>query len=296
MRRDSIFFKLFQQQPSVLFELLAQRPQNADAYRFDSVAVKEPKFEIDGVFLPPENDLLKIVYFAEVQFQLDEKLYERLFAESLLYFYRNRNRFKDWQAVIIYPSRSTEQSDIHPYRALLNSDQVHRIYLDELGDIHQLPLWVALMVLTTLGKSQAPEAARYLLTRSNEEASSLSSEVIIEMITTIMMYKFENLTLMEVAEMLGISLERSRAYREIKELGLAEGRAEGRAAGRAEGKGEATLNLVVRLLTKRFGELSSEIRDSIAALPLPMMEKLSEDLLDFTSVNDLEVWLSEVEK
>lgn len=288
MRRDSIFYKLFQQQPSVLFELLAQRPENADDYRFDSVAVKEPRFEIDGVFLPPESESSGIVYFCEVQFQTDEKLYERLFAESLLYFYRNRNRFNDWQAVLIYPSRSIEQSDIHPYRALLNSDQVHRIYLDELGDIHQLPLWVALMVLTTVKESQAPEAARYLLTKSNQEMSSLSSQVIIEMITTIMMYKFEDLTLREVAEMLGISLERSRAYREIKELGLAEGR--------AEGKGEATLNLVMRLLTKRFGELSSDIRDSIAALPLPVMENLSEDLLDFTSVNDLEVWLSEVKK
>ncbi len=31
-------------------------------YRFDSVAVKEPRFEIDGVFLPPESEP-GIVYF-----------------------------------------------------------------------------------------------------------------------------------------------------------------------------------------------------------------------------------------
>ncbi len=55
MRRDSIFYKLFQQSPTLLFELLTNRPANADEYRFDSVAVKEPKFEIDGVFLPPES-------------------------------------------------------------------------------------------------------------------------------------------------------------------------------------------------------------------------------------------------
>jgi predicted transposase YdaD len=55
MRRDSIFYKLFQQSPNLLFELLTNPPANADEYRFDSVAVKEPKFEIDGVFLPPEN-------------------------------------------------------------------------------------------------------------------------------------------------------------------------------------------------------------------------------------------------
>ena len=286
MRRDSIFYKLFQQYPSVLFQLLAQPPNNADSYRFDSVAVKEPKFEIDGVFLPPENDSPGVVYFCEVQFQKDEQLYERVFAESHLYFYRNRNRFSDWQAVIIYPSRNTEQNDIYPHRSLLNSDQVHRIYLDELGDIHQLPVWVALMVLTTLEESQAPEAARYLLTKSNQETSSLSSQVIIEMITTIMMYKFEKLTLREVEVMLGISLERSRAYREIKQ--------EGREEGREEGLQQATLNLVIRLLTKRFGELSAEIRGSISALPLPVMENLSEALLDFTSLNDLQNWLAAV--
>ena len=63
MRRDSIFYKLFQQYPSVLFQLLVESPKNANKYRFDSVAVKEPKFEIDGVFLPPENDDPGIVYF-----------------------------------------------------------------------------------------------------------------------------------------------------------------------------------------------------------------------------------------
>jgi len=110
MRRDSIFYQLFQQSPSLLFELLATAPPNAANYRFDSVAVKEPKFEIDGVFLPPETDSTGVVYFCEVQFQKDEQLYERLFGESFLYFYRNRSRFSDWQAVVIYPNRATEQS------------------------------------------------------------------------------------------------------------------------------------------------------------------------------------------
>ncbi|MHC5727765.1 MAG: DUF2887 domain-containing protein, partial [Nostoc sp.] len=41
MRRDSIFYKLFQQSPTLLFELLTNPPTNAESYRFDSVAVKE---------------------------------------------------------------------------------------------------------------------------------------------------------------------------------------------------------------------------------------------------------------
>ena len=77
MRRDSIFYKLFQQSPSLLFELLTNPPTNANAYRFDSVAVKEPKFEIDGVFIPPENKP-GVVYFCEVQFQKAETPYSRV--------------------------------------------------------------------------------------------------------------------------------------------------------------------------------------------------------------------------
>ena len=279
MRRDSIFYKLFQQSPTLLFELLTNPPNNADSYRFDSVAIKEPKFEIDGVFLPPESDGAGVVYFCEVQFQKDEQLYERVWAESSLYFYRNRARFSDWQAVIIYPSRSIEQSDIHPHRSLLNGEQIHRVYLDELGDIRQLPIWVALMVLTTVDEEQAPEEARYLLTRTTQEALSPSSRAIMELITTIMVYRFEQLTQAEVESMLGITLKETRVYREIKE------------EGREEGREEATANLILRQLTKRFGELSQEIRSSISGLPLPVLEDLSEALLDFTNLADLQVWL-----
>jgi predicted transposase/invertase (TIGR01784 family) len=278
MRRDSIFYKLFQQSPTLLFELLTNPPINAEEYKFDSVAVKEPKFEIDGVFLPPENANPGIVYFCEVQFQKDEKLYERVFAESSLYFYRNRDRFSDWQAVIIYPARSIEQIDTHPHRTLLNGNQVHRVYLDELGDIHSLPLWVAVMVLTTIEEEQAPAEARYLLARSREEASLPTSRAIIEIITTIMTYRFEQLSRREVESMLDITLKETRVYREIKE----EGREEGR---------EATANIIIRLLTKRLGEIPQEVRSSVTGLPLQLLEALGEALLDFTSVADLQAWL-----
>ena len=201
MRRDSIFYRLFQQYPALLFELLENPPEDASKYRFDSVAVKEPRFEIDGVFLPPENNNSGTVYFCEVQFQKDDKLYERVFAELFLYFYRNRHKFSNWEAVIIYPNRNTEQNETTPYNALLNSEQVHRIYLDELGDIRQLPLEIAVMLLTTVDKEQAPVEARHLLRRTQREVAQPSTQAIIELITTIVMYKFEQLRQKEVEEM-----------------------------------------------------------------------------------------------
>ena len=284
MRRDSIFYKLFQQSPTTLFELVPNPPANAEAYRFDSVAVKEPKFEIDGVFLPPESTP-GTVYFCEVQFQKDEQLYERIFAESALYFYRNRSRFNDWQAVVIYPSRRVEQSDLYPHRGLLNSDQLHRVYLDELGNIRQLPLWVGLMVLTTVNKAQAPAEARYLINRALQTGLTPVSRAIIEVITTIISYRFETLSKREVEAMLDITIQDTRIYQEIKEEGWQEGRQEGK-------RDEAVL-LVSRLLEKRFGRLSEDTKISIAALSLSGLEALSEALLDFTSLADLPVWLTE---
>jgi predicted transposase/invertase (TIGR01784 family) len=175
MKRDSIFYKLFQQSPSLLFDLLATPPENADSYQFDSVAVKEPRFEIDGVFLPPQADGKGAVYFCEVQFQKDEQLYERLFAESSLYFYRNVNRFSDWQAVVIYPSRSVEQDNIYPHRSLLNGEQVHRIYLNELGDIRQLPIGLALMVLTTLEEQKALLGGEVFINKNQSTTTPLNN-------------------------------------------------------------------------------------------------------------------------
>lgn len=284
MRRDSIFYKLFQQFPPLLFQLLPTPPANPDRYRFDSVAVKEPKFEIDGVFLPASAD--GVVYFCEVQFQKDEQLYERTFAESFLYFYRNRSRFGNWQTVIIYPTRSIEQSNIQPYSALLNSDRVHRIYLNELGNIRTLPIWVALMVLTTIAESQAPAEARYLLQRSVAEPSS---QAIIDLITTIMVYKFEQLSQQEVEIMLGITLQETRVYQEIKEEWLEHGLEQGRGIGREE----EAVNLVLRQLTKRFGEIPEKTRSRIFGLSLPVLENLSEALLDFISLTDLQSWLTD---
>ncbi|OKH45470.1 hypothetical protein NIES2101_26405 [Calothrix sp. HK-06] len=275
MKRDSIFYKLFQQSPSALFQLLKSPPSNADAYSFDCVSVKESKFEIDGIFLPPESKDPGIVYFCEVQFQKDEILYERLIAECTLYFYRNREKFSDWQAVVIYPSKGVEQSDLIPHQALFKGGKIHRVYLNKLGDIRKLPIWIALMVLATMSEKTAPSEARYLLSRSQQEPEPLSG-AIMEMITSIMVSKFEKLSRKDIDTMLGITVKETRVYQEAIE----------------EGREKQTVNLIARHLKKRFGQdLSEEMRVRIESLPLPTLESLSEDLWGFTSFADLQPWL-----
>ncbi|KYC40598.1 hypothetical protein WA1_26125 [Scytonema hofmannii PCC 7110] len=104
-----------------------------------------------------------------------------------------------------------------------------------------------------------------------------------ELITTIMVYKFEQLSRTEVEAMLGITLKETRVYREIKE------------EGQQEGRQEEAANLVVRLLVKRFGEVPGDLRSQISNLRLTILEDLSEALLDFTSLADLQSWLKSLQ-
>jgi predicted transposase/invertase (TIGR01784 family) len=91
-------------------------------YTFDSVEVKETAFRIDGVFMPPNSS--GIIYFCEVQFQLDKLLYERMLSEISIYAYRHREQFFDWQAVVIYPSRTIEQPRRELVREFLASGRI----------------------------------------------------------------------------------------------------------------------------------------------------------------------------
>ncbi|MGG6270035.1 Rpn family recombination-promoting nuclease/putative transposase [Leptolyngbya sp. AN03gr2] len=64
--------------------------------------------------------------------------------------------------------------------------------------------------------------------------------------------------------------------------------------GHEAGREDQTISLVTRLLTRRLGQgLSEEMRSRLSTLPLPVLEDLSEALLDFTVLSDLESWVVE---
>ncbi|MDJ0728898.1 MAG: DUF4351 domain-containing protein [Crocosphaera sp.] len=136
-----------------------------------------------------------------------------------------------------------------------------------------------LLLLTTVDEEQAPQEARYLLQKTQQESPQSLNQDIIELITTIVMYKFEQLSQREVEEMLGITLKETRVYREIKQ------------EGREEGRQEGEKSLILRLLNRKVGELSPEVRQSLENLSIEELENLGEALLEFNSIADLENWL-----
>jgi len=95
--------------------------------------------------------------------------------------------------------------------------------------------------------------------------------------------------------MLGITLQETRVYQEIKAKGVKQGRVQGlmqgSRQGRKQGRVQEAINLVVRQLTKRFGDLPDDLRVAISGLSLTVLEDLSEALLDFSNLADLQAWL-----
>jgi predicted transposase/invertase (TIGR01784 family) len=288
MKRDSIFYKLFKQNPALLFELVGENPQEANNYRFYSSNVKETEFRIDGVFLPPDHATTKVAFFAEFQFQKDEELYHRFYTELFMFLRRSDVRYDNWGGVLVYGSRSLEPSHSLIHQALLESPQTHRIYLDELGDLNEQPLGLALMLLTIVPEKDSIEPAKSLLERAKiEYTERLSEKAVVDLVSTIISYKFSTLTREEIEAMLEISLEESRVYRDAK----MEGREEGREEGLIEGRTEEGRSLITRQLNRKVGKLPQAVLTKIAALSLEQLEELSEALLDFSTVANLEQWL-----
>lgn len=250
MRRDAIFYQIFQRYPDLIFEIAPGIPIEQRGYRFDSVEIKEPTFRIDGVFLPPANATPRPVIFAEIQFQKDDSIHHRFFAETFLYLYRNRTLYDNWHGILIFASRSLEPTNPIIHQALLDSPQVQRLYLDELGPPNDQPIGLSLIQLTLASEAQAPAQAQQLIQRVPQESTArLPAETIMEIITTIVVYKFAHLSREEVEAMLGLKLEESRIYQEAQ----------------AEGEHRTKLQMVPKLLQEG---MSIERIASLVELPI----------------------------
>lgn len=139
------------------------------------------------------------------------------------------------------------------HRSLLNSSQVQRIYLDELGSPDEQKVGISLMQLTIASETQMVQDAKRLIERvQQEQITVLAKEEIIDVITTIAVYKFANLSREEVEAMLGVKLEETRVYQEAKQEGLEQGlelgREQGLEQGLQRGREQAKLELVPQFL------------------------------------------------
>ena len=278
MHTDTIFYQIFLTFHTLLFEILGEPTENATDYKFTSVEVKEKAFRFDGIFMA--DSLEKPIYFVEVQFQPKPDFYWELIAEINIYL----NQFKpvqDWQAVALFAKRSLDVGELTAYQQeLINSGRIKRIYLDELppGSIG-----MGLIELIVSKEAQAPELVKTLLDRTKTEVENdREKQGIIELLETVLLSKFSQLSRQEIEAMFLVSdIKQTRVYQEAKQ----------------EGRQDGEMILLIRQLSKRFGKLKDIYIENINSLNIEQLEKLGEALLDFADINDLETWLeSEITK
>ncbi|BAY13452.1 hypothetical protein NIES2098_66470 [Calothrix sp. NIES-2098] len=222
VKTDTIFYRLFQSFPSIFFELINQPPETANTYQFSSVEVKQLAFRIDGVFLPKTNTSYPI-YFVEVQFQPDQKFYSRLFTEIFLYLDKTQLT-NNWRGVVVYPSRSIDVGETERYIELLTSERVTRVYLDELDSTALLSIGIGTVKLVIEPSDSAVTKARELINLARQQiASEITQREFLELIETIIVYKFPQKSREEIEQMFGFSeLKQTKVYQEAKQEGKLE--------------------------------------------------------------------------
>ena len=116
-----------------------------------------------------------------------------------------------------------------------------------MGEITSLPLAIATIKLIIENQETAISSARELINRANQGVNEqISQQQLLELIETILVYKFPTMDRQEIEAMFGISeLKQTRVYQEAKE----EGKEEGKIEGKIEGKLESVPKLLVLGLT-----------------------------------------------
>ena len=161
------------------------------------------------------------------------------------------------------------------------------IYLEDLLGVPSEQIGIQLMQLIVARKR---DTAQYLdgLVPQLQGKTDFRSQEIIDLVSTIMVYKFPQLTREEIQAMFTVNdLKQTKVYQEALDEGIEQGREQGRT--------EEAQSLVLRLLERRFGAIALETSARIRVLPLEQVEALGEALLDFSDRGDLDQWLEQAE-
>lgn len=271
MQSDPLFFRLFSELPGCFFQLVGRPDRDARRYRHEAIEYKQAAVRLDGVFTPlkPGDDP---AYIWEAQFYPSDKVYANLLAKMGMFLQRS-NPNQDIVAVVIYPSESTEQKNLRPYRFLRESDQLVRIYLDQLPPAPPDRFDLGILELIAAKPDAALAKAQAMVPHVRE--SKLPSQVrrdVLQFIATVIMYQFPNWSRTEVEKMLQVTdFRQTRVYQEAFEEGIEKGLEKGRKEGREEGREEGIEVVARRMLEK--GKPLTEIAEA-TGLTLAQIRKL----------------------
>ncbi|MFM8277563.1 MAG: DUF2887 domain-containing protein [Cyanobium sp.] len=287
---DKLFFWLFQERSQRLQPLVASLVDDMEGYGFSAPAIKELEVRLDGLFLPPSDQLAqKPALILEAQMAGQPDFFLRLYSESglvLRHQQRQGQPLRHWRVVVICPSKDLAFGDPLPPNA---------------------PLLQKALSLLLLPEEQLPATADAV--RQDATGTPLAEEVD-SVIAAILVARFCKRSLLEICAMGGLTIDdftNSAVYKEIFGQGRSEGLQEGLQEGREEGQREGlergqreglergrraeAAALTLRLLQRRCGPLTPQQQARLQALPLAQLEALADALLDFQGPEDLTAWL-----
>jgi predicted transposase YdaD len=274
---DKLFYWLFQNHPDRILELQRDLPADACGWRFSAPVVKEREHRLDGLFQPPADLTHLPVVLLEAQMGADPKFLRRLYAQSAM-LVEQEVEIEHWRVVVICPHRHLNFGSPNAVIEFVR-ERVHWLELEPAATDPAAPPLLRALALLVRPEEEIAATSKAI---QAEVAGTDREGAIADVIAAIVVARFNGRSIKELCTMGGITLEdftQSVAYQEIFGQGRLEGRLEGE------------LDLTLRQLRRRCGDLSPDLESRIRALSLERLEALAEALLDFQAVDDLDVWL-----
>ena len=156
---------------------------------------------------------------------------------------------------------------------------MRRIYLKDLLDLKGLSLDLRLLRLIVMEPSATRAEARDLVCNPDPAEDRLE---ILDLVETILVYKFPALTREEVRVMLHLpetELTKTRFYQEVF--------GEGREEGREEGRRQASIEILAQLLAAKLGPPSAALRARMDSADIETLSHWCGRVLTADSLDDI---------
>lgn len=175
---------------------------------------------------------------------------------------------------VVFTEEFVTETTRHRYRVIRMWEQNPAIFLND----------SALLPLAPLAQTNSPER---LLTQVAAEVAKIEAieqrRNVLAAVQIIAGLRYDKTLIQQLLR--EDIMRESVIYQDILQQGVQQGREEGR------GEGEASL--IIRQLTRRFGELPPQLPQQIRSLSLTQLDALGEELLDFTEIAEVITFLEQ---
>ncbi len=162
-----------------------------------------------------------------MQFYRENNFYDRLFPSIFLYFSQYKPVNPDWLAIVIFDKESNDVTIPARYTDLAQN-RLRRIYLDQIPQSEGENIGSGILKLVVEAPISAGELARNLIERTKQEVTeAVTLKQLQELIETIVIYKFPQLSYQEIETMLNLeAIKQTKVYQDAKLEGVEEGKLE----------------------------------------------------------------------